>query len=128
MAFTYAMSIKTARMQAVADAIDAGAGANGTLEIGVSGMGTILATLNLTKPCGSVTNDVLTFNMPVSDASADATGTAAEARIKDADGTIVISGFTVGGAGSGADIILASTSLTSGQPFTINTGTITHAA
>lgn len=126
MAVTYSTAAKTARMQAVIDQIDAGAGA-GTLEIGTTGMGTVLAVLTLADPSGTASAGVLTFDFDpdISDTSANATGTAAEARIKDSNGTVIISGLTVGT--SGTDIVLDSTSITTGQTVTLTTGTITHA-
>lgn len=125
MAVTYTTAVKTARMNAVKDQIDAGDGA-GKLEIGTSGMASVLATITLDDPCGTVTNGVLTFSsMPRSDTSADASGTAAAARIRDSNNTDVVTGLTVGT--SGADIILDSTSITAGQTVTINSATITHA-
>ena len=125
MAVTYTTAVKTARMNAVKDQIDAGAGA-GKLEIGTTAMGTVLATITLADPCGTVTNGVLTLSgMPKSDTSADATGTAAAARIRDSNNTDIITGLTVGT--SGTDIVLDSTSITTGQTVTINSATITHA-
>lgn len=126
MAVTYSTAAKTARMQAVIDQIDAGVSA-GTLEIGTTGMASVLAILTLADPCGTAAAGVLTldFDPDISDSSADATGTAAEARIKDSAGTVIISGLTVG-AGSG-DINLDSVSITAGQTVTLTTGTITHA-
>jgi len=126
MAVTYSTACKTARMAAVVTQIDAGASA-GTLEIGTSGFGSTLAVITLADPSGTAASGVLTFDFDpdVSDSSANATGTAAEARIKDSDGTVVISGLTVGT--SGTDIILDSTSITSGQTVTLTSGTITHA-
>ena len=126
MAVTYSTAVKTARMQAVIDLIDAGAGA-GTLEIGTTGMGTVLATITLADPSGAAASGVLTFDFSpaVSDNSADASGTAAAARIKDSNGTVIISGLTVGT--SGTDIVLDSTSITAGQTVQLTSGTITHA-
>jgi hypothetical protein len=125
MAVTYTTAVKTARMTAVRDAIDGGSGA-GVLEIGTTGMGTVLATVTLSDPSGTVSGAVLTLSgMPHSDTSADATGTAAAARIRDSAGTDVITGLTVGT--SGTDIVLDSTSITAGQTVTINSATITHA-
>ena len=127
MAVTYSTAAKTARLQAVVTQIDAGAGP-GTLEIGTAGMASVLAVLTLADPSGTVAGDVLTFDFDpdISDASADNTGTAAAARIKDSNGVVIISGLTVGT--SGADIILDSVSITAGQTVTLTTGTITHAA
>lgn len=126
MAVTYSTAAKAARMTAIVAQIDAGSGA-GTLEIGTASMASVLAILTLADPCGAVSGAVLTFDFDpdITDSSANATGTAAEARIKDSDGTVIISGLTVGT--SGADIILDSVSITSGQAVTLTTGTITHA-
>lgn len=127
MAVTYSTAAKTARMNAVISQIDAGTGTS-TIEIGTTGFGSVLAVFDLPDPCGSATNGVLTFDMDpdLVDASANAGGTAAEARIKDGDGTVVISGLTV--STSGADVNLDSVSITSGQMVTLTSGTITHAA
>lgn len=127
MAFTYNTAVQSARMTAVRDAIDAGAGA-GKLEIGTAGMGTVLATITLGDPSGTVTNGVLTLSgFPRSDTSADNTGTAAAARIRDSNNTDIITGLTVTLAGNGGDIILDSLSITAGQTVTISSATITHA-
>lgn len=126
MAVTYSTAVKTARMSAVIAQIDAGAGP-GTLEIGTTAFGSVLAIITLADPSGTAASGVLTFDFDpdVSDVSANATGTAAEARIKDSNGVVVISGLTVGT--SGTDIILDSVSITTGQTVTLTTGTITHA-
>lgn len=124
MAVTYDASVKTARMQAVADQIDIGTGA-GKLKIR-DASNNILATFTLTDPCGSVSGSVLTLDFdPDISATASATGTAANAIITDSADNTKISGLTVGT--SGTDIVLTSTSITSGQTVTIQTGTLTHA-
>lgn len=124
MAVTYTTAVKTARMTAVRDAIDAGSGP-GYIEIGTTGMASVLATIPLTDPCGSVTNGVLTFTMPHSDTSADNTGTAAAARIRTSNATDIVTGLTV--STTGADINLDSVSITAGQTVTLTAGSITHA-
>lgn len=124
MSVTYPTALKTIRMQAVRDAIDAGSGA-GKLEIGTAGMALVLATITLADPASTVSGAVLTLaGMPKSDTSADASGTAAAARIRDSDNNDVVTGLTVGT--SGTDIILDSVSITAGQTVTITSGTITH--
>lgn len=126
MAVTYTTAVKTARMTAVRDQIDLGAGA-GVLQIGTSGMATVLAEFTLNDPSGTISNGVLTLSgFPKSDTSANASGTAAAARIRDSNATDVVTGLTVGT--SGTDIILDSVSITSGQTVTLNSATITHAA
>lgn len=124
MAVNYTTAVKTARMAAVRAAVDAGPTA-GKLEIGTAGMATVLATILLAKPCGTEANGVLTFTMPQSDASADATGVAAAARIRDANNVDVVTGLTVGTAGT--DVVLDSVNISLTQTVTINSATITHA-
>lgn len=124
MAVVYPNAVKQARLTAVATAI----GATGVLEIGTAGMAAVLATITLNATAGTAVNDVLTLSgFPKSDTSADATGTAAAARIRTAPaGTDIVTGLTVGTTGS--DINLDSVSITAGQAVTINSATITHAA
>lgn len=124
MAVTYTTAVKNARLDAVSTAI----GASGVLEIGTTGMGTVLATIALGNPAGTSSGGVLTFSgFPRSDTSADNTGTAAAARIRTGTGgTDIVTGLTVGTSGS--DINLDSVSITAGQTVTITSATITHAA
>lgn len=126
MAVTYSTAAKEARLNAVITLIDAGVSA-GYIEIGTTGMASVLATITLADPCGTASAGTLTFDFDpdVSDSSADNSGTAAEARIKDSAGNVIISGLTVGT--SGTNIILDSVSITAGQTVTLTTGTITHA-
>lgn len=125
MAVTYTTAVKTARMTAVNTAI----GTAGVLEIGTSAMASILATIPLANPAGTVSNGVLTLTMPRSDASADNTGVPAVARIRTASGgTDIITGLTVTLIGGGGDVQLDSLSITAGQNVTVDSATITHAA
>lgn len=127
MAVTYTTAVKTSRMQAVASAIDGGAGA-GKLVIGTAGMAATLATLTLTDPCGPAANGVLTLDFdPDISATAGGTGVAAAAKIVDSTDTDVITGLTVTATGAGGDITLDNTSINAGQTVTITAGTITHA-
>lgn len=125
MAVTYSNTVKDNRMTQVLNAIDGGAGA-GYIEICSAAYASVLATIALSDPCGSVGTQALTLTMPKSDTNADATGTAAIARIKDSVGNIIVSGLTVG-AGSG-DINLSSVAITAGDTVTLNSAVITHAA
>lgn len=121
MAVTYTTALKNTRLDAVTTAI----GASGKLEIGTTGMGTVLATISLGNPAATSSGGVLTFSgFPRSDTSADATGTAAEARIRTGANADVVTGLTVGT--SGTDIVIDSTSITSGQNVTTTSATITH--
>lgn len=126
MAVTYTTAVKTARMTAVRDQVDAGAGP-GKLKIRDSS-NVVLATLTLADPSGAVSGDTLTFDFDpdITDLAADASGTAHNAIITDSADTTVASGLTVGT--SGTDVILDSVSITAGQAVTITAGTIQHAA
>jgi len=124
MAVTYTNAVKIARMNAVTTA----AGTTAVLEIGTTAMGTVLATIALNNPiAGAATGaGALTLSGFSKSDIADATGTAAAARIRTATGgTDIITGLTVGT--SGADVILDSLSITAGQTVTINSCVFTHA-
>jgi hypothetical protein len=121
MAVTYPAALKNTRLDAVTTAI----GASGKLEIGTAGMASILATIPLANPAApGASSGVLTLTMPQSDTSADGTGTAAAARIRTGADGDVVTGLTVG-TGS-EDIVLDSTSITTGQTVTISSATISH--
>jgi len=124
MAVVYHATLKNTRMNDVKTFIDSG-GAAGSLEIGTTGMATVLAVLPLSYPCGTVSGDTLTLSAITSDASADNSGTAAEARIKKSDGTVAISGLTAGVGGS-YNVNLNSASITAGGQVSVSSGTITH--
>jgi hypothetical protein len=128
MAVSYNAATQTARMTSSLSNIDANA-SPATLEIGTTAMAAVLVTITLGKPSFSVggapPNCALTMLGVPKSGTATGTGTAAAARIKDGGGsTIVISGLTVGTSAS--DIILNSTSITTGQTVTITSGIITH--
>lgn len=126
MAVNYAAALKSTRMAAVITAIDAGAGP-GTLEICSAAFAAVLAIVPLADPSFTEAGGVITMaGVPRSDVAADATGTAAVARIKDSNGVVVVNNLTVG-VGTG-DVQLNSTSINAGQTVTITSGTITHAA
>lgn len=120
MAITYATAVKTARMTATRDHF-----ADGTLEIGTTGMASVLATFGLSASGGTIANDVWTLAFDAGTVNATAGGTAAAARIKNASGTANLTGLTVGTSGS--DINLNNTNIASGQAVTLSSATITHA-
>lgn len=105
-----ATTVKNSMLQPLADAIDAGP-AGGTIKIYTGTMPTLptnavttqtlLGTLTFSDPCGTVASGALTMGSITSDTSADATGTAAWARIAASDGTAVadIDVTTTGGSG-----------------------------
>src|SRR5262245_3931159 len=129
MAISYSQALQNSRMDAVISAFDAHA-SPATLEICTAAYASVLVTLTLSDPSftrsGTKPNTLITMQGVPKSANAGATGTAAVARIKEGGGTVIADGLTVGT--SGADIILNSTSITSGQQVSITAGTITHSA
>lgn len=123
MGVIYRSTLRTTRMDAVKTDIDSGVGA-ATLEIGTSGFGSTLLTFTLSDPCGTVSGDVLTLSGMPKNANASAGGVAAEARIKESGGTVIVSGLTVGT--SGTNVIISNTTITNGAAYSLTAGTITH--
>jgi hypothetical protein len=134
MGLIYGSAVRTPRMNVVRDLIDSktigaatGAGSAGTLVIGtssLSGATGVLATITLPNPASSVSGDVLTLlGVPLS-ATASASGTAAKAEIRNNAGTVVVGNLSVGTSAS--DVIVNTTTVTSGQTVTVTAGTVTH--
>ena len=125
MPVVYPNAVKVSRMQAVITA----AGATAVLEIGTSGMATVLATIPLNNPIAPTPTGAGVMAMagfPKTDASADASGVAASARVRTASGgTDIATGFTVGV--SGTDVLMPNTTLVAGEPLTVTSFTMTHA-
>lgn len=134
MSVVYSTTLKSDRMQLVADLIagltvasSTGTATAGSLVIGtssLSGATGVLVTIPLGTTPGTVSSGVLTLSGTPLSASASATGTAAKAELRNNSGTTIVSGLTVGT--SATDIILGTTSITSGGTVTITSGTITH--
>lgn len=125
MAVIYSTPLTNTRLTDVITYIDSGAG-NGTMEVGTTGMASVLSTIILAKPCGTVAARVLTFSgMPRVDVAAAVVGVAAAAQIKDSTGTVIVSGLTVGLAGSGSDAIINDVNIHIGDIVTLTSATIT---
>lgn len=123
MAVNYAAALKTTRMQAVRDAIDAGV-SFGKLKIYTAAYALLLVSINLADPASSVTGAVLTFlGLPKSGTGVGA-GNAAIARITDSTDAMVAEGLTVGLAAT--DIIVDNVNIAVGQVVNFNSGIITH--
>lgn len=118
---------------AIMDAIDAGSGA-GTLKVYAGTMPanadtaitdqTLLGTLTLADPCGSVTNKTLTFGAITQDSAADATGTASFARIADSSGTTVMD-VDITATGGGGTLTLNTVSIVAGGPIAVTSFSVT---
>jgi hypothetical protein len=131
MAVNYSATLKTNRMQLVADLIagktaaaSTGSATAGSIVIQDAGS-VVLATIALPTTPFTVSGAVATLQgVPLSDTSADASGTASKAEIRNNGGSAIVTGLTVGVSAS--DINLTSTAVTVGQTVTITSGTITH--
>ena len=129
MAVRIADTVRNSRIDSIRAAIDAGAGA-GLLRIysgtkptkGATPAGTLLAELTCADPCGSSSSGVLTFTVPFSDTSANASGTAAFFYLTDSTGAFVCDGDC---ATSGSDLNLTTVSIVSGQPVQVTSLKIT---
>jgi hypothetical protein len=121
---TYSAAAKIAAHTSFKDLIDTGAG-NGTIKIR-NAADALLATFNLSDPCGSVngTTGVLTLSIAAS-VNASLTGTAAYGEICDVAGTVQLAipaqAGTVAVAGK---LVMNTLDLISGQPVSILGATI----
>lgn len=121
MSVIYNTTLKNTRMTDVVTAI----GSGGHIKIYTAALATLLSTINLSNPAGTVTGGVLSFSgTPLTDSSAAASGTAAAATVTDSSGTVIISGLTV--SSTSGDIVLSSTNIVASQPVTITSASITH--
>jgi hypothetical protein len=136
-ALSFSDSLRNSRANAITTACDAGSGA-AILEIRTgakptspddAATGTLLASVTLNDPSfGAAADGVITLDdsPALTDASADATGTAAHFRIKTSAGAGVVDG-TVTATGGGGDLTLNTVSLVASATFTVTGGTITEA-
>ena len=127
---------RNAACNGVVDLLDAGSGP-GTVQIRTGSQpatgndaasGTLLGTLTLSDPAfGNAATGVATAASITGDSSADATGTAGWFRAYDSDGNAVIDG-ACGTSGSGAEMILSTTSIVTGGTINITSWTVTAPA
>ena len=129
MTIALATSVRTAMVDAINTALNAGAGAaliriyDGTRPASGGAATTLLAELTCTDPASAGgSSGVLTFDTITQDSSANATGTATWFRMVDSSATFVIDGDV---GTSGSDLNLTSTSIVATQPVSISSATIT---
>lgn len=133
MALTLRNTLRTTLATAIRDDIDSGAGA-GLIKVytGTKPAGpdtaitsqTLLGTLTCSDPCGSVASGVLTFSAITQDSAADATGTAAWARITTSAGDAVAD-VSITTSGGGGDLIMNTVTVVTGGPISCSSLTIT---
>lgn len=134
MSVSYSATVKDKRMQLVIDyiagkvaAASTGSATAGKLVIGtssLSGATGVLATLALNTTPFTLSGGVITLSGVPLSVSPSAAGTAAKAEFRDNADTVVITGLTVGTSAS--DIIVNTTTVATGVPFQVTSGTITH--
>lgn len=129
-----ALQFSVSTRNGMLDAIETAIGTSAVLKIrtgaapancGTADSGTVLATINLASDwAAAASGGTKAFSgLPVSDTSADATGTAAHFRLYASDGTTCHMQGTVGT--SGTDLIVDSVSFTAGQTFNVTAWTMT---
>lgn len=92
--------------------------------VAAAASGTLLGTCTCSDPLGTVANGALTFGAITQDSAADATGTVGYARLFDGDGNAK-GDYSVGAAGSGADIIMNTVNIVVGGPIAVTSFVIT---
>lgn len=123
----FANTLKDAVLAPIVTAIDAGSGA-GTIKIYSGAIPAnaataitsqvLLGTLTFSDPCGTIAENALTMGAITQDSSADATGTAAWARIADSGGVTVMD-INVTTTGGGGALTLNTTNIVIGGPILI---------
>ena len=123
----FASTLKNNVLTPVQAAIDAGT-TGGTIKIYSGSMPTtvdtaitsqvLLGTLTFSKPCGTIAAGALTMSAITQDSAADATGTAAWARIADSNGSSAMDIDVSATGGSGA-LQLNTTYIVIGGPILI---------
>lgn len=128
MALTFATALRNAAADLVDDYVNAGSGA-GKIQFAATAdttFTTLLAEITCQDPAFSAaSNGVLTLlGTPLSDTSANNTGTIGIFRFVDSDNNEVFRG-TCTLSGNGGDLILTTLSVTAGQTFTVTAATLT---
>ena len=123
----FANTLKDAVLAPIVTAINAGSGA-GTIKIYSGAIPAnaataitsqvLLGTLTFSDPCGTIADNALTMYAITQDSSADATGTAAWARIADSNGVTVMD-INVTTTGGGGALTLNTTNIVIGGPILI---------
>ena len=133
MALQLSTTVRNARL----DAIESTIGTSAVMKIrtgaapadcGTADSGTVLATLSLPSDwLANAASGSKAKSGTWSDASADNPGTAAHFRIYESTATTCHIQGTVTATGGGGDMTVDNTSFASGQPFTVNSFTLTDA-
>jgi len=123
MTVIYSNALKDTRMTAVVTT-SAGEPGPATMGICIATHASILVILTLLKPSFTEAAQTITVSGVPITGTAAASGTAAIAGIKDSAGNVVVQGLTVGT--TAADVIVNTTTINTGDPLILTSGTITH--
>jgi hypothetical protein len=122
MSINYSLIAINARLTAVANTIDAGAG-NGVMNI-FDPTSVLLVSITLAKPSGTAAGGILSFSgLPIA-GNTLANGPPVSANITDSNANIVISGLTVGNS-TAFDVVIAPTPIAAGQLVALTFAQIT---
>lgn len=123
MTIIYNAATINGRLNVVISNIDAGPGA-GVMRLLTSANQTV-SLVQLNKPSATTSGGILTFSgLPVAGPLTFIGGQIVAADIEDSTGIVVASGLTVG-VSSAFDIIMQTTTVSSGQTITLTNATIT---
>jgi hypothetical protein len=131
MAIQFSVAVRNARLDSVETAIGISAilrirSGSAPANCATADSGTVLATVNCPSDwLAAASSGSKSINGTWEDLSADATGTAGHFRLYDSGGTTCHIQGTVTATGGGGDMEVTNTSFTAGQPFTVNTFTLT---
>ena len=132
MAIQFSVAVRNAMLDAIETAIGVSAvlkirSGSAPSDCAAADSGTVLATINLGSDWAAAASGGTKAwsGVPVSDTSADATGTAAHFRLYASDGTTCGEQGTVTITAGGGDITVDSVSFTAGQTFQITSWTWT---
>jgi hypothetical protein len=134
MALQFSVAVRNARL----DAVETTIGTSAVLKIRSGAMpvncaaadaGTVLATITLAADwmAAASAGAKAMSGLPVSDSSADNTGTAAHFRLYASDGTTCHMQGTITATGGGGDMTLDNVSLAATQQFTLTSFSLTEA-
>ena len=133
MALQLSVAVRNARLDAIETAIGTSAimkikSGSAPATCATADSGTVLATLNLPSDwLAAASSGSKALSGSWTDASADATGTAAHFRIYASDGTTCHMQGTVTATGGGGDLTVDNVSFAAGQGFTVTAFGLTDA-
>jgi len=133
MAVGYSTTVRNARMTAILTALDLGAAGGKLLfytatrpATGVAiSTQTLLGTLTLSDPAGTVATGALTLSAVTPDTDADASGDISWARLTDSD-DVFVADLSVTATGGGGDITVDNITVVAASTISVTSGVLTE--